>query len=164
MSTLIRDGKVVDEHWAWVTADMPEPPDGPAPQGRVLLPLALWLARPAPLPGRRTGVWLGPDDAPEALLPRLADVPVVAIHFPLFTDGRGYSLAHLLRRRHGYTGELRAVGDVLVDQLALMAQCGFDSFSLRADQPPAAALAALAGGLRSPWPCPDLKQRREVGL
>lgn len=156
MSTLIRHGKVVDEHWAWITADLPEQPAGREAPARVLLPPAVWLARRDDLDPQHAGVWLGPDDEPGALLPWLADVPLVAIHFPLFTDGRGYSLAHLLRRRHGYTGELRALGDVLVDQLALMAQCGFDSFSLRADQPPAAALAALAGGLRSPWPGPAM--------
>jgi uncharacterized protein (DUF934 family) len=152
MSALICDGKVADDRWQWIEGEVPRVAERLEAGEQLVLPLAVWLAHRARLDPQRAGVWLGPDDALEALLPWLAGVPLVAIHFPLFTDGRGYSLAHLLRRRHGYTGELRAVGDVLVDQLALMAQCGFDSFRLRADQPPAAALAALAGGLRSPWP------------
>jgi uncharacterized protein (DUF934 family) len=81
-------------------------------------------------------VWLGPDDDVAPLLPWLATLPLIAIRFPVFTDGRGYSLARLLRGRHGYAGELRAVGDVLRDQLYFLQRCGFDSFALRADQPP----------------------------
>ena len=152
MSTLIRHGKVADDHWQWIEGDVPRVVERLEAGEHLVLPLAVWSAHRARLDPLRASVWLGPDDAPEALVPWLAGIPLVAIHFPVFTDGRGYSLAHLLRRRHGYAGELRAVGDVLVDQLALMAQCGFDSFRLRADQLPAAALAALAGGLRSPWP------------
>ncbi len=157
MNTLIRHGKVVEERWQWIEGDVPRVVERLEAGEHLVLPLAVWLAHRArldPTDLLRAGVGLGPDDALEALLPWLAGIPLVAIHFPVFTDGRGYSLAHLLRRRHGYTGELRAVGDVLVDQLALMAQCGIDSFHLRADQPAAAALAALAGGLRSPWPGP----------
>ena len=77
------------------------------------------------------------------MLPWLADIPLIAIRFPVFTDGRGYSLARLLRTRHGYTGELRAVGDVLRDQLYFLQGCGFDAFQLRADQCPEEALAAF---------------------
>jgi len=65
------------------------------------------------------------------------------VSFPVFTDGRGYSIARLLRDRHGWTGELRAVGDVLRDQLFALARCGFDSFALRAGQDVQASLAAF---------------------
>lgn len=156
MSALIRHGKVVDDNWQWIEGEVLRVVERLEAGEHLVLPLVLWSTHRARLDPLRAGVWLGPDDAPEALLPWLAGIPLVAIHFPVFTDGRGYSLAHLLRRRHGYTGELRALGDVLVDQLPLMAQCGFDSFSLRGDQPLAAALAALAGGLRSPWPGPAM--------
>ena len=88
-------------------------------------------------------MWPGPDDDVAPLLPWLATLPLIAIRFPVFTDGRGYSLARLLRGRHGYAGELRAVGDVLRDQLYFLQRCGFDSFALRADQPPEEALAAF---------------------
>lgn len=152
MSTLIRHGTVADEDWQWIEGDVTQLVERMEAGERLVLPLAVWLAHRLRRDPPRVGVWLGPDDPLEALLPWLADIPLVAIRFPLFIDGRGYSLARLLRCRYGYTGELRAVGDVLVDQLAVMAQCGFDSFGLRADQPPAEALAALVGGLRSPWP------------
>lgn len=69
---------------------------------------------------------------------------VIAIEFPKFTDGRGYSSARLLRERHGYKGDLRSVGDVLIDQLFFMKRCGFSSFDLRDDQDKDDALAALS--------------------
>lgn len=68
----------------------------------------------------------------------------IAIDFPAFTDGRGYSIARLLRERYGYQGELRAVGDILVDQLEYMRRCGFTSMALRDDQHPEDALRALS--------------------
>jgi uncharacterized protein (DUF934 family) len=73
----------------------------------------------------------------------LVNFELVAVHFPKFTDGRGYSTARLLHERLGWQGELRAMGDVLRDQLFLMARCGFDSFALRDDQDPQAALSAF---------------------
>jgi uncharacterized protein (DUF934 family) len=66
------------------------------------------------------------------------------VHFPTFTDGRGYSTARLLRERYGYRGELRAVGDVLRDQLFYLSRVGFDAFALRQDQDAEGALASLA--------------------
>jgi len=74
----------------------------------------------------------------------LDGVQRIDLHFPKFTDGRAYSQAFLLRRRLGFTGELRATGDVLVDQLQLMQRSGFDSAVLRADQSLAAAERQLA--------------------
>jgi len=74
----------------------------------------------------------------------LAGVDRIDLHFPKFTDGRAYSQAYLLRRRLGFTGELRATGDVLVDQLQLMQRSGFDAAVLRADQSLAAAQRQLA--------------------
>ena len=65
------------------------------------------------------------------------------VNFPQFTDGRGYSIARLLRERYGWRGELRAIGDVLRDQLFYLSRCGFDAFALRDDQDPHAALTAF---------------------
>jgi len=73
-------------------------------------------------------VRIEPGDDARALLPHLARIALVEVNFPAFTDGRGMSAARILREA-GYTGELRAVGDVLVDQLAFMRRCGFDSFA-----------------------------------
>jgi uncharacterized protein (DUF934 family) len=69
---------------------------------------------------------------------------VIAVNFPKFTDGRGFSAARLLRERYGYQGELRAIGDVLRDQLQELERCGFDAFLLRADQDVQSALHAFA--------------------
>ncbi|MGH8439384.1 MAG: DUF934 domain-containing protein [Pseudomonas sp.] len=115
------------------------------PEGLLILPLDLWLARQASQPGGRDGLWLGPDDEVEPLQPWLAQLPLIAIDFPSFRDGRGYSQAYLLRTRLGWHGELRAIGDVLRDQLSHMRQCGFDSFAVREDKCAEDALKGLAG-------------------
>ena len=75
-----------------------------------------------------TAVRLEPDDDARALLPQLDRIALIEIAFPKFRDGRGYSSARILREA-GYTGELRAEGDVLVDQIGFMRRCGFDSFA-----------------------------------
>lgn len=152
MSVLIRDGRVVDDVWTLLPGGE-EGDAAPLPaEGRILLPLPRWLEE-GRNPRRATcGVWLQPHEDPELLLPDLPTLPVIVLRFPVFTDGRAYSQARLLRQRHGFQGELRAVGDVLRDQLAAMARCGFDAFLLRADQSPEAALAALGGGPRPSWP------------
>lgn len=73
-------------------------------------------------------VRIEPGDDARALLPHLDRVRLVEVNFPSFMDGRGYSAARILREA-GYMGELRAVGDVLIDQLNDMRRCGFDSFA-----------------------------------
>ena len=110
------------------------------PAGPLILPLACWLQDPQP-----NGVWLGPDDEVESLKPWFGQLPLIALDFPSFRDGRGYSQAYLLRTRLGWTGELRAIGDVLRDQLSHMRQCGFDSFAVREDKSAEDALKGLAG-------------------
>ncbi len=110
-----------------------------------LVRLSDWLAE-GKAPGRErapVGLVLMGDEDPSPLAARFEGLAMIAIDFPKFTDGRGYSLAALVRRM-GWRGELRAVGDVLRDQLYLMARCGFDSFALRPDQDGEAALAAFA--------------------
>ena len=74
-----------------------------------------------------SAVRIEPGDDARDLLPHLERVALVEVNFPAFGDGRGYSSARILREA-GYDGELRAVGDVLVDQLAYMRRCGFDAF------------------------------------
>ena len=117
------------------------------PAGRVIVPLATWLAQRDALASRAAagdiGVWIAPDDDPVALredLPRLA---LVAVDFPKFTDGRGYSHAWNLRSRLGWTGELRAIGDVLRDQLFSMQRVGFDAYDTRPDRSIEDALKGL---------------------
>ncbi len=86
---------------------------------------------------------LEPGDDPAKVAERLGSVARVEVNFPSFTDGRGYSIARLLRERHGYRGELRAVGDVLRDQIFYLSRCGFDAFLLREDQDAEQALTAF---------------------
>jgi uncharacterized protein (DUF934 family) len=86
-------------------------------------------------------VRLEPADDPAAV--SLEGVTRVEVNFPKFGDGRGYSIARLLRERHGYRGELRAVGQITRDLLFFMESCGFDAFELRAGEDPHAALAAF---------------------
>jgi uncharacterized protein (DUF934 family) len=74
---------------------------------------------------------LEPQDDPAAVAARLPKVSLIEINFPKFGDGRGFSIARLLRERYGYKGELRAVGQVARDHLQYMEQCGFDAFLLR---------------------------------
>lgn len=89
-----------------------------------------------------TAVRLEAGDDARALLPSLDRLALVEVSFPTFRDGRGYSAARILREA-GFTGELRAAGDVLVDQLPLMRRCGFDSFAPEAPIDPAALDRAL---------------------
>jgi uncharacterized protein (DUF934 family) len=111
----------------------------------LIVPLKLWRLRRDDLLARqgRTGVWLESGEGPEALADGLDRIALVAVHFPKFSDGRGFSTARLLRERYGFGGELRAVGDVLRDQLLFLERCGFDAFALRDDQDADGALAAF---------------------
>ena len=122
-----------------------EPADGPR-----ILSLDAWLQRQpeAVLSGQEPSadaICMQPDDEAERLQPYLAVLPLIAVLFPSFRDGRGYSQAYLLRTRIGWTGELRAVGDVLRDQLSHMRQCGFDAFAVRKDKSVEDALKGLNG-------------------
>ena len=145
MGTLIKEQRIAADSWRLLSRGPGgEPPEVPA-QGDVVVPLALWLERRDAFlayPGR-LGVWLDANEDPEAIASDLPRFALVAVNFPKFGDGRGYSIARLLRERYGYKGELRAIGDVLHDHLHFMKQCGFDAFVLREDQDAQAALSAL---------------------
>jgi uncharacterized protein (DUF934 family) len=140
MPPLIKGGALVDDAYMLVrTESVADVPEGVP----VIVPLAVWLAAREALAARgEVGVWLAPDDDPTALAQDFDALALIAVDFPSFTDGRGYSIARLLRERHGYRGEIRAVGDVQRDQLYYLHQVGFDAFAL----PEAAdALSALRG-------------------
>lgn len=120
------------------------------PTGKVLLPLSVWLARKAEFSARvaagEIGVWLETHELVETLAkdqPDLNVFPLIAVFIERFADGRAYSAAALLRTRHGFSGELRAFGDVLRDQLFLLKRVGFDAFEIRADRSAEDALPSL---------------------
>ena len=141
---VIRNGQLEPDPWR-IVGLASDDLSGRLPHGAIVVPLALWKERRGELLRRLEpiGVWLEPDHDPEEIA---ADLPVlahVAVRFPKFTDGRGYSIASLLRRRHAYRGELRAFGDIGRDQLFYLSRVGFDSFSLPAHRDPHAALEGL---------------------
>lgn len=144
MAEVIRDGAVVADTWQVLRLAEGETPEHAAvPAEAVIVPLDVWRARRAELESRaHLGVWLKSSEGPELIAADLERFRVIAVDFPKFTDGRGYSTATLLRTRYGWRGELRAIGDVLRDQLFFLRRCGFDSFALRPDQEPYAALAS----------------------
>lgn len=92
------------------------------PEGERIVPLAQWQGEP--------GVLLGTADDPASIVAHLGQLSTIAIEFPQFTDGRGYTIARLLRERYGFKGEIRATGEVLRDNLFYLSRCGFDSFLL----------------------------------
>jgi len=142
MPRLIKDGAIVEDRWTLLrdAASLADVPEGVS----AILPLALWRAEREALRARaEIGVWLKPDDDPELLADDVATLPLVAVDFPQFTDGRGYSTARLLREKLGFSGELRAIGDVLRDQLYYLRQCGFNAFAVRADRNLEEALKGL---------------------
>jgi uncharacterized protein (DUF934 family) len=147
MSEIIKNGGIVSDDWQVLKLAEGESVESVVlPGTATLLPLAVWLARKPEIiaSGQKTGVWLESSEDPAAIAADVAHFTVIGIDFPKFTDGRGYSSARLLRERYGYCGEIRAIGDVLLDQLFYMKRCGIDAFALRADQNPEKALASLA--------------------
>ena len=146
MALIIKDRNVVTDPWLLLelAGDGSFPPLPPT--GDIIVPLAMWRGRRDKLLARpgRLGVWLDSHEVPEAIADDLRLFDVVAVKFPKFTDGRGYSTALLLRDRYGYKGELRAVGDVFRDQLFQLASCGFNAFALREREDRQDALAAFS--------------------
>lgn len=140
MTSIIKNRSVVSDDWTVVRAseDGTLPSADALPKGRVLVPFALWkTSRDALIAARSTaelGVWLAPDDEPGELAGDFDKISLIGVDFPVFRDGRGYSTARLLRERYGWSGELRAIGDVLRDQLNFMYRCGFDAYAVRADK------------------------------
>jgi uncharacterized protein (DUF934 family) len=107
------------------------------PAGPVIVSLEQWKARREELVKRGTplGIRLHSDQPPELIAPDLPHFSVVALEFPKFRDGRAYSYARLLRERYGFKGELRAVGEVLLEQLFFMLRVGFDAFEIQSADP-----------------------------
>lgn len=133
---IIKNKVVVEDDWLILRLKENETPEQVAvPAGKIMVPLKVWLAQRAALQYRPAlGVWLVSDERPEDLTGDVEKFSVIAIDFPRFADGRGYSIAYNLRARLGYSGELRAIGDVLRDQMFYMQRVGFDAFAPRPDR------------------------------
>ena len=130
---LLKDGTEIENVWTHLDGEAELKPDQ-----AVTMPLRRFLADAERLVGHNApvGVRLVPDDDAGMLEKFLEWIQLIEVDFPKYTDGRGYSQAQLLRRRHGYRGELRAIGHVLRDQIFYMNRSGFDAYeTARADLP-----------------------------
>ncbi|MDQ0315236.1 DUF934 domain-containing protein [Amorphus orientalis] len=137
---VFRNGAFEPDDWVVLDAEAPLPEDG-----RAIVPLARYQEERESLraSNQPLGILISPGEKIEDVADDLGRFSVLAIAFPAYTDGRGYSTARLARERYGFAGELRAVGNVLADQVPLMARCGFDAFVVTK---PAARKVLEAGG------------------
>ncbi len=143
---IIKNKIIIDDDWLILRpAEGEELERVVVPAGNVIVPLKVWQAQRNELKSRaELGVWLASHERPEELKGEIEMFSVIAVDFPKFADGRGYSIAYNLRARLGYAGELRAVGDVLRDQMFYMQRVGFDSFAPRPDKSIHDALKGLS--------------------
>jgi uncharacterized protein (DUF934 family) len=170
MPKIIRDAAIIDDQWIVLSdensASLPSAQDAP----KLIVSLKIWQAKREEILARggQRGLLLESTDEPEALAADLSRFDVIAINFAKFTDGRGYSLGRLLRERYGFQKELRAVGDVLQDQLFYLKRSGFNAFAIRADKSIEAALKSLndfSETYQGAWdqPLPLFKRRQAAG-
>jgi len=146
MREIIKDKAIVADDWSVLRLEEGVAPDAVAvPPGKQIVPLTVWEAQRKTLRMRDDiGVWIASHERPEVLKDDVAALPVIAVDFPKFSDGRGYSIAYNLRMRLGYSGELRAIGDVLRDQMFYMQRVGFNAFATREDRSIHDALKSLS--------------------
>ncbi len=139
---VIKDNAVIEDDWQLIK-EIED--NAPLPEGLVILPFDYWKAHADELRDKnpKQGIWIDGDTETEVIVEDLPRLDLIALDFPAFKDGRSYSHARLLKQRYNFEGELRAVGDVLRDQLFYMLRCGFDSFQVREDKDAKAALAGF---------------------
>ncbi len=128
-----KSGTPVTNEWTLLAKDCTPEQALAESATQLIVPLQLWLGAKDQLraAGKQLAVWLDSDESVTAIAADLAQLPLVALNFPVFSDGRNYSNATRLHQHYRYEGEIRAIGDVLRDQLFYMRRCGFSSFDLR---------------------------------
>ena len=127
MPRLVKGNAIVEDNWQVVEADAAGEPGQPT-----IMPLNAWLALDeANRTSGQTAPWIDSGEEFEEAIEQLLNAPLIALNFPTFMDGRGFSAAEVLRRQYGYKGELRAIGYLMQDQLFFLKRCGFDSVQLR---------------------------------
>ncbi len=132
---IIKDKAIIEDNWVHYCGE------GDLPEGNIIVSLDLW--QEMDLSGRNIGLQLEPDDMLSDIKDDLHHFDLIAINFPTFADGRGYSMAKILRDRLGYKKEIRAVGDVMRDQLFYLQRCGFNAFEIKAGRDIVDALEAF---------------------
>lgn len=145
---LIIDQAIVDNQWQLlqIANDESEYSADSLPAGKLILPYSVWLSLREALNSRKQeiGVWLDSDETADLIGEHAAELPVIGINFSAFADGRGFTAARLLRQRYGFSGELRAVGGFIRDQLSYLTRCGFNAFAFEGDQPLSGLLESMS--------------------
>ena len=141
MPIIIRDQTIVETLFEMVDAETAD-----LNASHVILPLAFVLTNAEAIKARADiGVWIDAGEDVEDIQHIVNQLPIIALNFPSFVDGRAYSSANILRRKFGYTGEIRAVGDVRRDQLEQMLSCGINAFEMAQGQDLEKSVACLKG-------------------
>lgn len=141
MPKLVNNNAIID--CERVTLPKDATPDSIS-SARDIVPLNLWLSHTPTCKAQGIdAVWVDSDELTEPLTAHLQDLALVAIHFPTFMDGRGFSTGRILRERLGFKGEIRAFGHVIQDQMHYLLRCGFNAFALREGTDLESALASL---------------------
>ncbi|MCF6214599.1 MAG: DUF934 domain-containing protein [Emcibacter sp.] len=132
---IIKDKAIIEDNWVHYCGE------GDLPEGDLIVSLDIW--QEMDLSGRNIGLQLEPDDMLSDIKDDLHQFDLIAINFPTFADGRGYSMAKILRDRLGYKKEIRAVGDVMRDQLFYLQRCGFNAYEIKSGRDIVDALEAF---------------------
>ncbi len=143
---IIKNQTVVDDDWQVLRLHEGDAADSiKVPEGKVIVPIPVWNCQHETLRARAgLGLWLAGFERIEDIPDDVHRFPVIAVDFHKFTDGRGYTMAYRLRRQLGFKGELRAMGDILRDQLFYLKRVGFDAFAVREGKDIRAALSGFA--------------------
>ena len=161
---LLKNGQIIEDTWSNLPESANDDEGGAALDVDLIVTLEQWQSDRDALLKRngRLGLRLRSDQPPAEIVADLEHFDLIALDFPKFSDGRAYSYARLLRERHGFQGELRAVGNVLRDQLFFMLRCGFESFEVAGEDSTEAWREAIAE--MSVWYQPTGDGRRPSGV
>ncbi|MCG8415853.1 MAG: DUF934 domain-containing protein, partial [Pseudomonadales bacterium] len=145
MQKLIKDGELVQDRWTILKEATGPEVLRAVPGKNFIVPLSFWKLFQNEMDdyGGDFAIWLDSHEHVNDIGDGLHNFPLIALNFPVFSDGRSYTNARELRERLKYKGEIRAIGDVLRDQLFYMLKCGFNAFSLRHDQDPEECVSAF---------------------
>jgi uncharacterized protein (DUF934 family) len=129
MPKLIKDGAIVENIWTLIAKPEVEATVD-LTATNIIVPLQVWLTNKSQLQSRKdVGVWLDSDETADQIATDAQSLPLIAVNFPLFMDGRAFSTARLLRERYAFKGELRAIGNLIRDQLCYLRRCGVNAFA-----------------------------------